>query len=205
MSEIDDIISIAVGEMEDDIVTIEFKYRWVVNRRGTAATRFYGEDSGFAVLQEYLSKYSVVTFDVGGKTYGMTWVADLIGSQTTGSIQTATAEGETQTALLVAPPAPSIVVDKAQVENDDHLKSVIKKYFNKQRFRINRFGIVQDIVIADIEDLSVTSVSGTMFIADIKYRYTIPDYGSFSHIEYATSKIEKTADSYKIISFDRKR
>ena len=40
------------------------------------------------------------------------------------------AQQGTQTALLTAPPAPSIVVDKAEVEKDDHLKSVIKKYFN---------------------------------------------------------------------------
>ena len=44
------------------------------------------------------------------------------------------AQQGTQTALLTAPPAPSIVVDKAEVEKDDHLKSVIKKYFNGQKF-----------------------------------------------------------------------
>ena len=118
MSEIDDIISIAVGEIEDNIVTIEFKYRWVANRRGTAATRFYGKDNGFAVLQEYLSSYSVVTLEVGGKTYGMTWVADLIGRQTTDT---------TQTASLTSPAEPYSAITDEDIENNEQLKCAIKK------------------------------------------------------------------------------
>ena len=81
---------------------------------------------------------------------------------------------------------------------------MIKNYFNRQKFRINKFGI-QDIEMVDVKYVSVKSISGTTFIADIKHRYEIPDYSSISSIEYATSKIEKTAKSYKIISFDRKR
>ena len=133
------------------------------------------------------------------------WAPDSTALPQTGSESGAsTAQQESETALLTAPPAPSIVVDKAEVEKDDHLKSVIKKYFNNQKFRINEFGI-QDIEMVDVKYVSVKSISGTTFIADIKYRYALPDYSSISKIEYATSKIEKTAESYKVISFDRKR
>ena len=94
-------------------------------------------------------------------------------------------------------------VDKAEVEKDDHLKSVIKTYFNNQKFlKKTDANIVLEIL--DIEGLSVKSISGTTFIADIKYRAGIFGTG-ISSIEYATSKIEKTAESYKIISFDRIR
>jgi len=113
------------------------------------------------------------------------------------------AQQDTQTALLAAPPEPSIVVNKDELENDSHLETVIKKYFEKQKFAIPQWGGIT-IEILDIEKLSVKSISGTRFIADIKYRYG--DFGSgYSGIEYATSTIEKTANSYKVISFDRKR
>ena len=100
------------------------------------------------------------------------------------------------------PPAPSIVVNKSEVENDSHLKSVIKKYFKKRKFMI-RIGQLAHIVIADIEDLSVKSISGTTFLVDIKYRAGGGVSGG--KLERATAKIEKTVDSYKVISFDRKR
>ncbi len=58
--------------------------------------------------------------------------------------------------------------------------------------------------IHEIEYLSVKSISGTSVIVDIKYRAGRFGYG-ISHIEYATANIEKTVDSYKVISFDRKR
>ena len=111
------------------------------------------------------------------------------------------AQQETQTALLTAPPAPSIVVDKAEVEKDDHLKSVIKKYFNKQKFQI-AFGGGRTVELISFKDLSVKSISGTTFLVDIKYR---AGEGSIDRLERATAKIEKTANSYKVISFDRKR
>ncbi|MCZ6839388.1 MAG: hypothetical protein O7G13_08925, partial [Alphaproteobacteria bacterium] len=111
------------------------------------------------------------------------------------------ARQETQTALLQAPTTAGIVVDKAKVEKDDHLKTVITKYFNKQKF-MGRSS-ARSLEILDIEDLSVKSISGTTVIVDIKYRAGKFGYG-ISHIEYATANIEKTVDSYKVISFDRK-
>ena len=105
---------------------------------------------------------------------------------------------ETQTTLLVAPPTPSIVLDKAEVENDDQLKSVIKKY-------LNTLGLMNSharrIGIDYFRDLSVKSISGTTFIVDIIFRAdTERGQGKMGN---ATVKVEKTADSYKIISFDR--
>ena len=109
-----------------------------------------------------------------------------------------TTQQKTQTALLAAPPVPVIVVDKAELENDDHLKAVIKKYFNKWKFlEIRGLGRVMEIV--SVEDLSVKSISGSTFITDIHYRYE----GNFlNRLGMATSNIEKTANSYRIISFD---
>lgn len=98
------------------------------------------------------------------------------------------------------PPLPVIVVDKAEVEQDKYLKSVIKKYFNKWKFLPTRTVGQTAMEMVGIEDLSVKSISGTMFIADIKFRWTT-NFGS--GIESATAEIEKTADSYKVISFDR--
>ena len=58
------------------------------------------------------------------------------------------------------------------------------------------------LVIASCGDVSVKSISGTTFIIDIEYRQT---EGSVNYRGFATAKIEKTADSYKVISFDRIR
>ena len=80
---------------------------------------------------------------------------------------------------------------------------MIKKYFNRQKFMINAWG-GRTVALISFEDLSVKSISGTTFIADIKCRTGIFGTG-VSQIEYATAKIEKTANSYKVISFDRKR
>ena len=104
--------------------------------------------------------------------------------------------------LLAVPPAPSIVVNKSEVEKDSHLKSAIKKHFNRQKFQ-RILGGTRTVELINFEDLSVESISGTTFLVDIRYRYGWGEAGS--PIEYATSKIEKTADSYKIISFDRIR
>ena len=95
------------------------------------------------------------------------------------------------------PPESSIVVDKDEVENDDHLKSVIKQYFKKQVF----IWYTTALKISYLKDLSVKSISGTTFVVDIEYEQT---NGNISKGGSATVKIEKTADSYKIISFDRK-
>ena len=123
--------------------------------------------------------------------------------QTGSASGVSTAQPEPQTALLPAPSAPSIVVDKAEVEKDDHLKSVIKKYFNRQTFMsVSHVGGGRRIELISFEDLSVKSISGTTFLVDIKYRAGTGLTGG--RIGYATAKIEKTADSYKVISFARK-
>ena len=92
------------------------------------------------------------------------------------------------------------------VENDDRLKSVIKKYFNKWKF-LSLTMNSEALEMINVEDLTVTSVSGTTFMADIQYRYKGgKDFsGESVRSGLATANIEKTADSYKIISFDRKR
>ena len=107
---------------------------------------------------------------------------------------------ETQLALLSVPTASSIVVDKAEVENDDHLKKVIKKYFNRRNFRWWSHKVEMLI----ITELSAKSISGTTFIVDIKYEQVVPGVRPIS-TGRATANIEKTVDSFKIISFDRKR
>lgn len=71
-------------------------------------------------------------------------------------------------------------------------------------FRFKGFG-KPIIYMVDVKYLSIKSISGTTFTADIKYRYQSWGYSAGSGIEYATSKIEKTARSYKVISFDRKK
>ena len=106
----------------------------------------------------------------------------------------------TQTALLAVPPVSSIVVDKTQVENDDQLKSMISKHFKGLRFIFKTKYVLE---IHSFQDLSVISISETTFIVDIKYR-TSTDQG-YGKYENATVEIEKTTDSYKIISFDRKK
>ena len=103
---------------------------------------------------------------------------------------------------MLASLAPRIVVDKAEVEEDEHLKPVIKKYSNKQNFMMQQ-GDYKSAEMQSIEDLSVKSISGTSFAVELKHRLgTGPELG---RIEYATSQIEKTAESYKFISFDGKR
>ena len=104
--------------------------------------------------------------------------------------------GPTHT-LLTAPSTPDVVVDKAEVETDDRLKSVIKRYFKNQHF-MTRSGKRLEIVY--VENVSVESVSGTTFIARINYAFTTGDVSSLGS---TTSKIEKTADSYNIISWER--
>jgi len=79
---------------------------------------------------------------------------------------------------------------------------VIKKYFNRQKFMINAWG-GRTVALISFEDLSVKSISGTTFLVDIKYRAGGGISGG--RLERATAKIEKTANSYKVISFDRKR
>ena len=90
-------------------------------------------------------------------------------------------------------------VDKTKVENDDHLKCVIKNYFKIQHFKHPKGGRMEITVFYDI---SVKSISGTMFIVDIDYEQSD---GSLGKTGKATVKIEKTVDSYKIINFDRIR
>ena len=53
-----------------------------------------------------------------------------------------------------------------------------------------------------ITELSVRSISGTTFIVDIKYGIGA-GISMARDYEKATVKIEKTEDSYKIISYDR--
>ena len=104
---------------------------------------------------------------------------------------------ETQLALLSVPPVLSIVVDKAEVENDDRLKTVIRKHFKGLGFRLYS---TYKLEIAYFHDLSVKSISGATFIVDIEYEQMSGPWISYGN---ATVNIEKTADSYKIISFDR--
>ena len=113
-----------------------------------------------------------------------------------------TTQQETQTALLGAAPVLGIVVDKAEVENDDHLKSVIRKHYDEIKF-MNQWSHV--LKMHDIEYLSVNAIAGTTFIADIRYRSSKGIGAGYGKLENATVEIEKTADSYKVISFNRKR
>ena len=163
-------------------------YRWGWDSPGLGFGG--GDDQGTATVEKIGSSYGVLGFETDGATYGSPGFEP-------------GARQETQTALLVAPSTASIVVDKAEVEKDDHLKSVIRKYFNRQKFQ-TIVGGTRTIELINFEDLSVKSISGTTFTVDVKYRAGSIGSGS-SKLERATSKIEKTADSYKIISFDRKR
>ena len=88
-------------------------------------------------------------------------------------------------------------IDKAAIEKDGELKTMIRKYFNRLKFT-DRSG--RPLRLVYVEDMSITSISGTTFIADIEYQWK---QGPNRRMESATAKIEKTAGSYKIISFDR--
>ena len=104
-----------------------------------------------------------------------------------------------ETALLAVPSVSSIVVDKIEVENDDQLKAVIREHFKRLRFKWNSKYV---LVIHSFQDLSIKSISGSTFIVDIQYRSsTDQGYGQY---ENAKMKIEKTAESYTVITFDRK-
>ena len=93
-----------------------------------------------------------------------------------------------------------IVVNKAEVENDGRLKSMIKNYFNKWKFS----SLTAAIEMINVADLSVKSIWGRTFTAEITFLYKagVSNQGESVQGGLATVKIEKTADLYKIISFD---
>ncbi len=159
-------------EISSNIITVNVEYIW-------ENICFKSDDHGIATLEWTGFAYRVLAFKTGGMTYG------------------SLASGGVQTTLLTAPSTPDVVVDKAEVETDDRLKSVIKRYFKNQHF-MTRSGKRLEIVY--VENVSVESVSGTTFIARINYAFTTGDVSSLGS---TTSKIEKTADSYNIISWER--
>lgn len=93
-----------------------------------------------------------------------------------------------------------IVVNKAEVENDGRLKSMIKNYFNKWKFS----SLTAATEMINVADLSVKSIWGRTFTAEITFLYKagVSNQGESVQGGLATVKIEKTADLYKIISFD---
>ena len=110
----------------------------------------------------------------------------------------------TQVAAL---PEPSIVVNKDEIENDDNLKTVIKRYFNDKKFMVSKWG-GRTIQMLDIENLSIKSVSESTFMVNIKYRYGddgVSGSSGIGGIENGTLKIKKTSTSYEVIRFDRKK
>ena len=110
---------------------------------------------------------------------------------------------ETQLALLSVPTVSSILVDKAEVENDDHLKSVITNYFKKKKFKVSHGTFLKTSRMIAIYHISVKSISGSTFIVDLKYETSTGGGQDAGGMENAMAKIEKTAVSYKVLSFDR--
>jgi competence transcription factor ComK len=101
------------------------------------------------------------------------------------------------------PPVTSIVIDKIGVENDYHLKMIIKRYVDNLKiyyFAGRHYGKLEIISVLDV---SVKTISGTTFILDISYEYS-QEQSPSTVLGKARMKIEKTAESYKVISSDKK-
>ena len=149
---------------------------WEAIKEGTDPTRF----------ETYLSTFPDGAFAELARARFGEFAATATGEAIETALVTpdATTQQETQTALLATPPEPSIVVDKAEVEIDDRLKSVIREHFK-------RLGLIENqeyLEIRSFQDLFVKSISGTTFIVDIRYRASAEiGYGK---TETATVKIE---------------
>ena len=109
---------------------------------------------------------------------------------------------ETQTALLSVPTVSSLVVDNNEIERAARPQAVIKQYLNRKTVTTADWAL-NVMEMLNVDYLSVKSISGTTFIVDIAYQWKEERFDR--RAGFATSEIEKTADSYKIISFDRKR